>query len=186
MEGLMSDAAPLLRDFINTLDVGSGADEIGTPAKLVHWLHEHDLLPGPVPASADDLTLAVAFREGLRAVLLDGHAAGAPGSGPFADLGRALARLPLRVSLAAAGPRLVPAAGGVAAGLGRLAAAVVECAAGGARTRLKVCQEHSCQWAFVDTSRNRSRAWCSMRVCGNRTKTRAYRARRRGAPVGEA
>ena len=33
----------------------------------------------------------------------------------------------------------------------------------------------TCRWAFLDTSKNRSRAWCSMSVCGNRTKTRAYR-----------
>ncbi|MGZ8667616.1 MAG: CGNR zinc finger domain-containing protein, partial [Solirubrobacterales bacterium] len=28
-------------------------------------------------------------------------------------------------------------------------------------------------------SRNRSRTWCSMEVCGNRAKTRSYRHRRR-------
>jgi len=36
-----------------------------------------------------------------------------------------------------------------------------------------------CQWAFYDRSKNRSGRWCSMRTCGNRTKTRAYRTRRR-------
>ncbi|NUS05253.1 MAG: CGNR zinc finger domain-containing protein [Nonomuraea sp.] len=47
--------------------------------------------------------------------------------------------------------------------------------------RLKVCAEGMCQRAFIDSSRNRSRSWCSMRVCGNRTETRAYRARKRGS-----
>ena len=44
--------------------------------------------------------------------------------------------------------------------------------------RLKACRKHSCQWAFYDQSKNRSRTWCSMKVCGNRTKARAYRERR--------
>jgi predicted RNA-binding Zn ribbon-like protein len=29
-----------------------------------------------------------------------------------------------------------------------------------------------------DTSRNRSAQWCSMRICGNRTKGEAFRRRR--------
>ena len=44
--------------------------------------------------------------------------------------------------------------------------------------RLKVCLSDECLWAFYDRSRNRSRHWCSMDVCGNRAKTRAYRAKR--------
>jgi predicted RNA-binding Zn ribbon-like protein len=181
MESSMSAAALLLRDFVNTLDVECGADEIGTPAGLAGWLGERGLLAGPVAASADELTLATTFREGLRAAML-GHqraTAGGPPPDLDPDLDQALARLPLRVSLDAPGPGLVPAGGGVAAGLGRLAAAVMECVADGTWTRLKACREHTCRWVFVDTSKNRSRAWCSMRVCGNRTKTRAYRARRR-------
>ena len=107
-----------------------------------------------------------------------------PAGGPTAPAGLepALASLPLRLALSGDGrPALVPlerddtAAGGLA----RVAAAVMESVADGSWTRLKACQEHSCLWAFIDTSKNRSRSWCSMRVCGNRTKTRAYRARRR-------
>jgi predicted RNA-binding Zn ribbon-like protein len=35
--------------------------------------------------------------------------------------------------------------------------------------------------AFHDTSKNQSRQWCSMRVCGNRQKTRAYRRRQQAS-----
>jgi len=41
--------------------------------------------------------------------------------------------------------------------------------------RLKVCA--ACPWLFLDTSRNRSRRWCSMSDCGARLKMRRYRAR---------
>ncbi len=42
--------------------------------------------------------------------------------------------------------------------------------------RLKACED--CPWLFLDTSRNRSRRWCSMEDCGTRVKMRHYRARR--------
>jgi predicted RNA-binding Zn ribbon-like protein len=41
--------------------------------------------------------------------------------------------------------------------------------------RLKACR--NCHWAFYDYSPNRSAAWCSMQLCGNRAKTRSYRRR---------
>jgi predicted RNA-binding Zn ribbon-like protein len=53
--------------------------------------------------------------------------------------------------------------------------------ADGTWARLKACQRDVCRWLFYDRSRNRSARWCQMAVCGNRTKTRAYRTRRRTA-----
>ncbi|MCX5231111.1 CGNR zinc finger domain-containing protein [Streptomyces sp. NBC_00233] len=42
--------------------------------------------------------------------------------------------------------------------------------------RLERCAEHTCGRVSWDTSKNHSRRWCSMRVCGNRTKSRRYAA----------
>jgi predicted RNA-binding Zn ribbon-like protein len=42
--------------------------------------------------------------------------------------------------------------------------------------RLKLCRH--CRWVFLDTSRNRSRRWCSMAHCGTDAKVRQLRARR--------
>ena len=41
--------------------------------------------------------------------------------------------------------------------------------------RCKVCPD--CDWLFVDQSKNQSRMWCDMTVCGNRAKAKAYYAR---------
>ena len=38
--------------------------------------------------------------------------------------------------------------------------------------RLKGCRQ--CGYAFFDFSKNRSATWCSMSICGNRSKNRAY------------
>ncbi|WP_019634014.1 CGNR zinc finger domain-containing protein [Actinomadura atramentaria] len=172
-------AALLLRDFVNTLDVDAGTEELTDPGRLALWLHGRGLVPADAAAAPADLDTALDLREGLRAAMLAHHGPRTvPEPADHPALDAVLAGLPLTVSLAGDGPALVPAATGVRAGLGRLAAALMESAADGSWPRLKVCPESTCAWAFLDTSKNRSRTWCSMRVCGNRTKTRAYRARR--------
>lgn len=44
--------------------------------------------------------------------------------------------------------------------------------------RVRACSADTCRWLFLDTSRNQSRRWCDMRVCGNRMKARRFQARR--------
>ncbi|MFC6087251.1 CGNR zinc finger domain-containing protein [Sphaerisporangium aureirubrum] len=182
----MDEPAVLLRDFVNTYVVGVGADDLASPAELAVWLRERGLISGGDRAGDDDWALAVSLREGLRAVLGpsagDGAAEGGDGD-HAAGLEGALAALPLRVTVVGGVPGAEPVGEGVRRGLGLIAVAVLGARADGMWDRLKVCAEHTCQWAFIDLSKNRSRSWCSMRVCGNRTKTRAYRARRRPAPV---
>jgi predicted RNA-binding Zn ribbon-like protein len=38
--------------------------------------------------------------------------------------------------------------------------------------RIRICA--NCRWLFLDESRNRSRIWCDMTVCGNRQKARRH------------
>ncbi|MGH9333206.1 MAG: CGNR zinc finger domain-containing protein, partial [Vicinamibacteria bacterium] len=45
--------------------------------------------------------------------------------------------------------------------------------------RLRVCDARDCDWLFLDESRNRSRQWCNMAVCGNRAKARRFYRRKR-------
>lgn len=44
-------------------------------------------------------------------------------------------------------------------------------------SRTKRCAGLECGWLFFDTTKNKRRRWCEMRVCGNRAKVRAARAR---------
>lgn len=39
--------------------------------------------------------------------------------------------------------------------------------------RLKICSGRSCGWLFYDTTKNGSRVWCEMQVCGSRAKAHA-------------
>jgi predicted RNA-binding Zn ribbon-like protein len=45
--------------------------------------------------------------------------------------------------------------------------------------RVRECDAANCGWLFLDKSKNRTRRWCAMKVCGNRDKARRYRAARR-------
>jgi putative endopeptidase len=45
--------------------------------------------------------------------------------------------------------------------------------------RVRECDGATCTWLFLDSSRNRSRRWCSMESCGNRAKARRHYHRQR-------
>ncbi len=50
--------------------------------------------------------------------------------------------------------------------------------------RVRECEADTCGWLFIDRSRNRSRRWCDMAVCGNRAKVRRHYARAKQAAGG--
>jgi predicted RNA-binding Zn ribbon-like protein len=67
--------------------------------------------------------------------------------------------------------------------LGPVLASAAELLRHGPLDRLRECPgpDGACGWLFLDRTRNRSRRWCSMDVCGNPAKMRARAARRRQA-----
>jgi predicted RNA-binding Zn ribbon-like protein len=46
---------------------------------------------------------------------------------------------------------------------------------------VRECGSDTCEWLFVDRTRNHTRRWCAMGDCGNREKVRRFRERRRRA-----
>lgn len=46
------------------------------------------------------------------------------------------------------------------------------------RDATRKCAADNCGWLFLDQSRNHSRRWCNMKVCGNREKARRFYQRR--------
>ena len=46
-------------------------------------------------------------------------------------------------------------------------------------SRIKQCQGEKCGWLFFDATKNKSRRWCEMEICGNRAKQKRLGARRR-------
>ncbi|WP_046863448.1 CGNR zinc finger domain-containing protein [Microvirga massiliensis] len=46
-------------------------------------------------------------------------------------------------------------------------------------SRIKQCAGEHCGWVFFDLTKNKSRRWCEMSVCGNRAKARRFARRMR-------
>jgi predicted RNA-binding Zn ribbon-like protein len=46
--------------------------------------------------------------------------------------------------------------------------------------RIRRCDMETCRQFFVDRSKNHSRRWCDMKLCGNRAKAREYYRQHRG------
>ncbi len=191
-----------IEELVNTRSIEAGRDEIATPGQLASWLRDRRLLAAGVPVTADEHDRAVLIREGLRELIAANNAerplageAGpvaadgaqdtrrtrrSPGSAALANLAGLARRLPLVLDVDGSKPRLMPLSRGTAdTVLASLLGAVAESVASGTWDRLKICQNPDCRWAYYDHSRNRSRAWCSMAVCGNRAKARAFRSRSR-------
>ncbi len=166
-----------VRDFVNTADIEQGSDAILERDGLAAWLVEQGLATDGLAVSDRDLERALEVREAMRAVLLahNGHDASEQ-AGRALDDAACRARLQLRFDEHGTA-RLEPEAEGVDGALGKLLIIVHRAIADGSWERLKACRLDTCRWAFYDHTKNRSGAWCTMEVCGNRAKARSYRER---------
>jgi predicted RNA-binding Zn ribbon-like protein len=168
--------ADLLVEFVNTRDLEEGTDAIAEPELLADWIAERtgDYLP---PPDEEGHARALALRESLRALLRINNGVDAAEE-ELAPLREAAERSRYRTTISADGQLdLAPARSDLSGFEARLLLALERIQSQGAWPRLKACTDDGCQWAFFDATRNRSRTWCSMEECGNRQKTRRYRAR---------
>lgn len=171
------EALEPLRAFLNTIDVDEGTDALSSPEALSAWLRERGLLrTDGARATQEDLDGALALRAALRAMIAAGTAA--PDPEVIETLNATAGRAELGVRFGPGGWSVVACCTpGVPGAFGALLAIAANAQADGTWSRLKLCSCEDCAWAFYDVSRNRSRRWCSMEVCGNRAKVGAYRAR---------
>ena len=171
----------IIQDFVNTRDLEGEKEYLVRPESLAKWLEKWELVAERPALTQADLEHAKTFREALRALLL-ANSVEPLDARALETLNRVSRASPLAVAFTPdGGARLEPASTGINAALGRLLAIVYDATVDGSWVRLKACRSHTCRWACYDASKNRSGAWCTMAVCGNRTKVRAYQQRRRKA-----
>jgi hypothetical protein len=173
--GVVADLR-LIEEFLNTVDERTfsrhgeshvAGEHLTSPEALSEWLAAHDLPTARIDLQPADLTATVTLRTALRQALLG-----------ELDAATALTDYPLRlVPDQSRGLRMAAESG--RPWLDAIVETVAQSAARGEWQRVKLCSAPDCHWAFYDTSRNGRGRWCSMDVCGNRTKTRSYRERQR-------
>lgn len=144
--------------LVNSADLENGVEW------LPDWLAERGLAGG-------ELARARGLREALRALVLANNGVRLDPAN-VAALNDAARRV--RVEVTELGDVLVVSDGDA---LDDVVAIALNAMVDGTWSRLKACR--NCRWCFYDESPNRSARWCSMQLCGNRKKTRAYRARKR-------
>ncbi len=167
----MNPDIDLVLDFLHTREA---SDDLATPPGLQAWLAAHDL-PCDATTTAYDVSLARHLRAALGDVLRRGELAWADERTRRTFEG-VTSGSTLRIAAGNGGElRLTPTDDGARGGLAAIAAAFYRITVRGERDRLKVCG--GCGWAFQDVSKNKSRRWCDMALCGSQQKSRAYRRR---------
>jgi predicted RNA-binding Zn ribbon-like protein len=173
---------PLLvvQSFVNTRDLEFGTDLLADAATASEWLRESGLLGPEGTAGAAELRAAREFRESIRALLAHNSLGAAPAAGGLGPLEAAARASRPRLTIDPAGRvELGPGPGGrLAEGLTRLLLIIRDAQRDGTWSRLKVCGNPDCLWAFYDRSHSRRGTWCDMASCGNLIKNRNLRARR--------
>jgi len=128
------------------------------------------------------LKSAIEIREALELLFRSVVSGKAPGKASLEVLNRFLARSKEHESLVWRNSEFVREYGDLSerpdGPIWPLLDAAIELLTSPARSRIRECKEPSCKWLFLDHSKNLSRRWCDMRICGNRTKVRKFRERR--------
>jgi predicted RNA-binding Zn ribbon-like protein len=181
-------------DLVNTLDFrfrASGPDELlGNYGDLLRFLEQAGLLNA---GEAKRLRRTPGDAQRLRVLEQAKELREAVASVAYASLeemdvsGKALATLERCFAQAFAARALTlkkgrlewiwPKSEPLAAPLWLLAAEAEEFLLSGQVTLLRSCASDACRWLFLDTSKNHTRKWCDMKICGNRMKARRFQAR---------
>ncbi len=176
-------------DFVNTLDnrfLDRGPDELlKTYDDLVRFVRQSGLLR--VRQAKGDRNFALSQAKELREAFasvayqqVDGKPLSAK---PLAILEKYFREAAEHRYLTREGSRVVWRWRGIekdaAAPVWLLAQAAEDFLVSGDGARLRCCASDSCRWLFLDTSKNHTRRWCDMKVCGNRMKARRFYAKAR-------
>jgi predicted RNA-binding Zn ribbon-like protein len=195
-------AGALCLDFANTVSwrrSSTPIERLQTYADLAAWAGQLELVSrgdqrrlrrmmAIHPRDAErTLAQARALRETIFAIFAAISEDRSPDAGDLRALEGWLKRAMAHSRLAAAHGRYqwVPATdAGLAQVLYRVALSAAALLGSDQTARIGQCAGRQCRWLWLDRTRNRSRRWCDMAVCGNRAKARRYAARLSGSSAG--
>jgi predicted RNA-binding Zn ribbon-like protein len=182
-----------LYDFANSLDVRHFThhgvqheqdDELKGSGELAAWMVQRGLLRSASKITPAMLATALQLRAGLRTYLQCDPSERRKNRRVGASLNEALKPFPVVAEAGGRGAQgltLQAARDDALAGLSVVVAEFYNGSVNGTLDRLKMCAAEECRRVFFDRSKPATRRWCMSTLCGNRMKTRAYRARHSAA-----
>ena len=163
----------LVQLFLNSVDIEAGTDGFATISGLRSWLFGCGLIRRDVPISEPDRVFAVQTREAVRDLVGANTVNRVPA-----------ASIELLNQLGVSGVAIHFDRNGAAhlAGTNRdmhsalmtILGVTSMAMAAGTWPRLKVCRRDKCRWVFYDRSKPGRGVWCTMAICGARTKSASY------------
>jgi predicted RNA-binding Zn ribbon-like protein len=180
-----------LYDFANSLDVRHfthhgvqhvQSDQLEGPRELGAWMSQRGLLWSGAKITPAMFDTALQLRSSVRTYLEIDPAERRKIGDAVRSLNKAMTLFPLVAEARGDGVMALRAARDDAlAGLSVVVAEMYDGSVRGTMDRLKMCAAEECRRVFFDRSKPATRRWCMSTLCGNRTKTRAYRERQREA-----
>jgi predicted RNA-binding Zn ribbon-like protein len=149
-------------------------DRLATPDDLARWTVDAQLLDDRPAVTADDFAETLAVREAIYRLATAARTSAPYDPADLDTLNRAAEPPPPTVRLTTDG---VIRTGPFASALSAAARAAIDLLAGPQKPHIRECEAETCTRLFVDTSHRHTRRWCDMRLCGNRAKAAAFRAR---------
>jgi len=161
----------LLEGFLNTWSGELSIEDFGTVSDTEKWLRQFGLWMGSKKLTATHREKIIQFRECLRAWILD-NSSTQPLAASLSDVVFHAEIDEGMLSFKAVGDPYQFL-------VGSLAKAISASQNAGTWDRFKCCELPTCGWAFYDSTRSRTKRWCSMKTCGSRHKAREYYKRKR-------
>lgn len=188
----------LVLDFANTISGRGSAterDHLVDYADLVAWAARANLVDERVGQSLMDkaarrgpeaertVTRARELRDATHRVFVDVAHGRTASPTDLAVVYAALARAVEHGSIVQTGDGFVwrwqDGAEALDSMLWPIARSAAELLTGTELPRVRECGGERCGWLFLDQTKNRTRRWCEMKVCGNRAKARRHYHRHR-------
>lgn len=162
----------LLEGFLNTSSAEQGIEDFTTAMSTDAWLRIAGLWTGARKITSNQHREILNLRRALRNWILD--------KTDFEPLNDLVAGTTFKAEFGAKGEVQFRSVGDdYQKILGALSEVISNSQQEGTWDRFRCCELPTCGWAFYDSTRSRTKRWCSMKTCGSRHKAREYYKRKR-------
>ncbi|WP_019617246.1 CGNR zinc finger domain-containing protein [Psychromonas ossibalaenae] len=166
----------LVEGFLNTWSGELNIDDFKTPHSTEEWLRSVELWVSEEHITPEQTQKIIQFRSDLRTWILDSESR--------KSLDALASEISFQVNFNADGEvRFTSTGDPYHRAIGTLIEIIGESQKNGTWDRFKCCALPTCGWAFYDSTRSRTKRWCSMQTCGSRHKSREHYKRKQQSDI---